>query len=106
MYKDSLEFDSDELDEQTFDFGDVRQVLSARTMQVGLLGGEVAVGRLRIDGDQVLVVGDQTREFARSQVVTITAGEPRERSYWSGKVGAGANFRRGNTEQLEANAST
>jgi len=104
MYEDSLDFDSDELDDLTFDFGDVRQVLSAGTMQVGLVGGDVAIGKLRIDGDKVVVIGEQTVEFERSQVLTITSGEPKESNYWSGKVGAGANFRRGNTEQLESNA--
>jgi putative salt-induced outer membrane protein YdiY len=104
MYKDELEFDSAELDPLTFAFGDVRQVLSAATMQVGLRDGTVATGQLRIEGDKVLVIGDRTRELERSQILTITSGEPKESSYWSGKVGAGANFRRGNTEQLESNA--
>ncbi len=104
LYDDSLEFDSDELDLLTFDFGDVRQVLSAATMQVGLLDGGVAIGKLRIDGDKVVVIGDQTREIERSQILSITAGEPRERSYWSGKVGAGINLRRGNNEVAESNA--
>ena len=48
MYGDSLEFDSKEMDLQTFDFGDVRQVLSKGTMQVGLVGGGVVIGQLRI----------------------------------------------------------
>ena len=105
MYKDSLEFDSKELALQTFDFADVRQVLSKGTIQLGLLGGDVATGKLRIDGDKVVVIGDQTREFERSQILSITAGEPKESSYWSGKVGAGLNFRRGNNEVAEANAN-
>jgi putative salt-induced outer membrane protein YdiY len=105
MYKGQLEFDSAELDRLTFDFGDVRQVLSAAMMQVGLLGGDVATGKLRIDGDKVVVMGDQTREFERSQIFTITAGEPKESSYWSGKVGAGVNLRRGNNEVAETNAN-
>ncbi len=105
MYGDSLEFDSKELDLLTFDFADVRQVLSRGTMQVGLLGADVATGKLRIDGDKVVVTGDQTRELERSQILTITAGEPKESSYWSGKVGAGFNLRRGNNEVVETNAN-
>ena len=105
MYGDSLEFDSKEMDLQTFDFADVRQVLSKGTVQVGLLDRGVATGQLRIDGDKVVVMGDQTREFERSQIVTITAGEPKESSYWSGKVGAGFNVRRGNNEVAETNAN-
>jgi hypothetical protein len=103
MYDDSLEFDSDELDELTFDFGDVKKIRSAGTMQVGLLDGGVAVGQLLVDGDEVRVVGDQERTIERSQVLSITSGVPRERSYWSGKVSAGANIRQGNTDQVETN---
>jgi hypothetical protein len=105
MYKGSLEFDSKELKLLTFDFADVRQILSKGTMQVGLVGGGVVIGKLRIDGDEVVVVGDQTRELERFRILTITAGEPKESSYWSGKVGAGFNFRRGNNEVAETNAN-
>jgi hypothetical protein len=104
MYRESLEFDSDKLEKLTFDFGDVRAVRSAATMQVGLVDGRVTRGKLVVDGDKVMVVGAQTVEVDRSQVMSITPGEPKERSYWSGKVGAGANFRRGNTDQIETNA--
>jgi hypothetical protein len=76
MYKGSLEFDSKELKLQTFDFGDVRQILSKGTMQVGLLGGGVVIGKLKIDGDEVMVVGDQTRELDRSGV-QLPAGQQR-----------------------------
>jgi hypothetical protein len=103
MYDDSLEFDSDELDELTFDFDDVKKIRSSGTMQVGLVEGGVAVGQLFVDGDEVRVVGDREQKIERSQVLSITSGAPRERNYWSGKVSAGANFRQGNTDQVETN---
>ena len=105
MYGDSVEFDSKEMDLQTFDFADVRQVLSKGTMQVGLLDGDVATGQLRIDGDKVVVIADQAREFERSQILSIASGEPKESSYWSGKVGAGFNIRQGNNDVTETNAN-
>lgn len=105
MYNDELEFDSKELDLKTWDFADVRQVLCKATMQVGLLDRTVAIGKLRIDGDKVVVMGDQTRELERTQILSITAGEPKESSYWSAKVGAGFNVRRGNNEVAETNAT-
>jgi putative salt-induced outer membrane protein YdiY len=104
MYRESLEFDSDKLENLSFDFADVRKIRSAATMQVGLVDGRLVRGKLVVDGDKVMVIGDRTVEVDRSQVMSITPGEPKERSYWSGKVGAGANFRRGNTDQLETNA--
>jgi len=103
MYDGSLEFDSDKLDDLTFDFGDVKRIRSAGTMQVGLLAGGVAVGRLFVDGDEARVVGDQEQKIERSRVLSITSGAPREKNYWSGKLSAGANFRQGNTDQVETN---
>jgi putative salt-induced outer membrane protein YdiY len=103
MYDDSLEFDSDELDELTFDFEDVKKIRSTGTMQVGLVDGGVAIGQLFLDGDEVRVVGDQEQKVERSQILSITSGAPREKNYWSGKVSAGANFRQGNTDQVETN---
>lgn len=105
MYKGQLEFDSAELDPLTFDFADVTKVLSGSLMEVGLLDGTVARGKLRIEGQKVVIIGDQTRETERSQIFTITKGDPGERSYWSGKVGVGFNFRRGNNEVAETNAN-
>ena len=42
MYEDSLEFDSKKFNDVTFDFGDVRQIRSAKPLQIGLLGGYIA----------------------------------------------------------------
>jgi hypothetical protein len=103
LYDDTLEFESDELDNLSLDFGDVQQVRSARTVQLALVDGEVVTGRLLIDGDEVRVVGDDERTFERAEVLSLTAGEPRERNFWSGTIGAGANFRQGNTEQTDTN---
>jgi putative salt-induced outer membrane protein YdiY len=70
-------------------------------MQVGLPDSIVAIGQLFIDGKSARVIGDEDRSFERSQVVTITAGAPKEINYWSGKVTLGTNVRQGNSEQVE-----
>jgi putative salt-induced outer membrane protein YdiY len=103
MYDDTLEFESDELDMLSLDFEDIRQIRSSRTVQVALVDGDVVTGRLLVDGDEVRVTGDEERTFGRAQVLSLAAGEPRERNFWSGTVGAGANYRRGNTDQAEVN---
>lgn len=103
MYEKSLEFDSDKLDDLTLDWEDIREVRSAQTMQVAFLNDVIAVGKLYVDGKQIRVMGERDYESQRSQVLSITAGEPKERNYWSGKVGVGINFRSGNTEQKETN---
>ncbi len=103
MYEEELEFDSKEFDEQTLDWEDIQQIRSAQTMQVAFLDDTIVTGKLLVDGDRVRLMGEQDWEYERSQVLSITAGEPKERNYWSAKVSAGLNYRTGNTEQTEFN---
>ena len=103
MYDDSLEFDSKEFDMQTLDFGDVKEVRSVGTMQVALEDGTIAIGKILIDQTTIRVMGDEDQEFPRSGVLSITAGAPKEINYWSMKASIGANYREGNTDQIETN---
>ena len=105
LYDDKLEFDSDELDDLTFDWEDVRQVRTGRVVQVRFTDRSLT-GRLVIDAKTVQVVSDTTQQVDRSQLVSITPGEPKEINYWSGKVSFGFNMREGNSEQLEGNTIT
>lgn len=101
MYDEELEFDSDELDELTLDWEDIQQIRSAQTMQVAFLDNTIAIGKLLMDADSVQVMGEKDWVYPRSQVLSITAGAPHERNYWAGKLSAGFNYRRGNTDQTE-----
>jgi hypothetical protein len=104
MYEEVLEFDSDEFDLQNLDFGDVQQIRSAQTVQVAFLDDTIAIGKLLVDGDEVHVMGEQEFRYQRAEMLSITAGKPKESNYWSGKLSAGLNYRTGNTEQTEFNA--
>jgi hypothetical protein len=106
MYEDSLEFDSEEFDTQKLDWEDIKEIRSAQVVQVAFDGNVISVGKLLVEGDSVRILGEHERTLERSQVLSITAGEPKERNYWSGKVTAGFNYRTGNTEQTETNTST
>ena len=101
MYDENLEFDSDELDELTLDWGDIQEIRSGGTMQIGFQEDVVATGKLFVDGDIVRVMGAEDQSFRRSDLLTITAGAPKEINYWDGKITLGANIREGNTEQVE-----
>jgi hypothetical protein len=101
MYDDSIEFDSKEFDMQTLDFGDVKEVRSKGTMQVAFEDGTIAIGQILIDATTVRVIGDEDQEFPRAELLSITAGEPKEINYWDMKASIGANLREGNTEQIE-----
>ena len=104
LYDESLEFDSDQLENLIVDWSDVRQVRTSRLVQVGLVGEPPVTGLLIVDGDVVRISGADERTFARASVLTIVAGDPSWSSRWSGKVTFGANLRSGNTEQTEINA--
>jgi hypothetical protein len=104
LYDGSLEFDSDELDNLTLDWNDVREVRTGRIVQVRFRDRDDAViGRLLVEGDTVRVLGDAEQQFTRATLMSIAAGEPREANYWSGNATFGFNLRRGNSEQVEAN---
>jgi len=104
MYDGSLEFDSDELDNLTLDWDDIRQVRTGRVVQVRFRDrDDGVVGRLLVEGDNVRVVGDTEQPFTRATLMSIAPGEPREANYWSGNATFGFNLRRGNSEQVEAN---
>ena len=101
MYDEELEFDSKELDELTIDWEDIKEIRSAGTMQIGFLHDVIATGQLLVEGDTVRVMGEEDQSYRRSDLLTITAGAPKEINYWSGKVTLGANIRQGNTDQVE-----
>jgi len=101
MYDAELEFDSDEFGVQHIDWDDVQEIRSAGTMQVGFENDTIAVGRIFVDRETVRIMGNDDQQFARSGVLSIVAGAPKERNYWSIKASLGANLRQGNTEQIE-----
>ena len=105
LYEKKLEFDSDELDLLEFDWEDVKQVRGARIFEVRLVGPITVRGLLQVTEDKVYVtVGEERREFERSQLVTIAPGAPKEIDYWSAKVSLGLNVSRGNVEQTQYSA--
>jgi putative salt-induced outer membrane protein YdiY len=104
MYDESLEFDSDEFDDLTLDWSDIQQIHTSQVVDVGFEYGVSAVGLLIVDGDRVTVVGEkETHEFRRADVLTITAGPPKEINFWWMKLFFGLVVRSGNTNTREVN---
>jgi putative salt-induced outer membrane protein YdiY len=104
MFKDKLEFDSDEFDDLTLDWGDIRQIRSSQIMNVGFDDRTSATGILKVDGDKVTVVGeDEVRETTKNEVLSITAGAPKEINFWSMKLFFGLIVRSGNSDVREVN---
>jgi hypothetical protein len=106
MYNYSLEFDSDEMDLQTFDFEDVKRIRTRRPQRVlvetGFRQTEVLTGNLVMNGGRIqLIDGAETNSFERTQVISIAGGAKREIDNWSGMFSVGATVRGGNTETAD-----
>jgi len=110
LYDYEVEFDSDELDLQTFDLEDVKRIRTHTPQSIRIedpaLSEEpiIVEGILNMIDDKVIVtVGEETREFTRAQVVTIAHADIKKKDLWSGTISLGANFRGGNTDTVDLN---
>lgn len=106
MQERELEFHSDGLKYLTFDWKDIRQLRSARILDVLFVDDKKVSGLVTITPEQVIVAGAQPGVLPRSQLQSLTPGGSRERNYWSGKLSLGLTLRSGNTESVEYNAQT
>jgi len=108
LYSESLEFDSDEFGLQTLDWDDVAQLRGhgEKRIRIDTPEGPAAVfGEITITKDTIIVdTGEETREFDRSRLISITPGAVEEWDNWSAKISFGLNFSRGNSEQTDFTA--
>jgi len=105
MRDESLEFDSEEMDEVTIDWVDVIEIRSARVMSYVKLDGSVVTGTSTMKGETVLI--DTTEgvvEIPRLQIASILEGKPTELNFWSTKIGVDLSTRTGNTSQTDFGA--
>jgi putative salt-induced outer membrane protein YdiY len=104
MYDENLEFDSDEFDDLILAWDDIQQVRSSQVMTIGFVDQDSVTGILIVDGDKVTVVGDdEVYEASRDEVLSLTAGPPKEINFWSMKVFFGLIVRSGNSDVRETN---
>lgn len=101
----TLEFDSEELDELTLDFEDVAgfRVGSARIFV--LTDRTEHLGRAVMDKGRILVwTADGERAFAREQLLSIVPAGNRRIDRWDGKISVGVSSRSGNTDEQDMSA--
>jgi hypothetical protein len=104
LHDDTLEFDSTKLDDQSFDFVDVKQFVTAREHTYRFVGQRIVRGTARMKGNVVKVGSEEgVKEYPRDELVSVVVGGSRERSYWSSKWSLGVSGQQGNTEQLTLN---
>ena len=104
MQQHQIEFDSEELNDLTFDWKDIRQVRSERTLDLLFVDGRKMSGPVTVTPEEVAVGGEEPQVFPRDQLQSFTPGGSKEFNYWSGMVSLGLTVRAGNTEQVEYNA--
>lgn len=105
MRDDVLEFDSDELDMQKIDWEDVAIIRSPNVHTYVFDDRDDVSGKAVITADEV-IIETQTgiEKFAREELMSIVAGKPRERNWWSSNLRFGISATAGNSEAVTYNA--
>ncbi len=102
MRNDKFEFDSDEMDEQSFDWEDIAELRSPRQYTYVFTDRTSLIGTaLILDKEVVLSVDGEERVMKRADLMSIVPAGERERDRWDGKLSLGLAFRRGNTNQTD-----
>ena len=110
LYDYEVEFDSEELDLQTFDLEDVKQIRTFKPKSIQIEAPElsdkpiIVTGILTMIDDKITMTeGNETREFKRNQLISIAQADKKEIDLWTASISLGANIRGGNTETTDLN---
>ena len=104
VFNDEVEFDSDILGDLEIDWYDVEHIYTQHTFGVSIQGHDPLSGKIRIDGQQVVIAtAGEELVFPRQQLVGITVSATREIDRWSFDLSLGTNVRQGNAEFVEYN---
>ncbi|MEM9381259.1 MAG: DUF481 domain-containing protein [Planctomycetota bacterium] len=100
-----IDFDSDELDEQSIDFEDVTKIRSPNNEIVVTNDNRIFEGAIVLDGDDFWIVGARTLQFHRSEIQAILAVNEERKQRWEVDLSLGFTVRSGNTDQTDLNSS-
>jgi putative salt-induced outer membrane protein YdiY len=106
LYDGTLEFDSEEMGMTKVDWDDVVELRTVQVLEVRPITGTSATGKVIVKDGMVTVLDDQKKVFEQSEILTVTAGVPKERNYWSGEMSGNLNLQSGNTESQGFNFRT
>ena len=104
MQERQIEFFSEKLSDMTFDWKDIRQVRSPRTIDVLFVDGKKMSGSVTVTPGQVAVGGAAPYVAPRDQLQSLTPGGSKERDYWSADLSLGLALQTGNTKSVQYNA--
>jgi putative salt-induced outer membrane protein YdiY len=103
LQDDSFSFESDELDTLQLDWEDIHAVYSATEHTCVFEDRTSVLGKLRIEGDRVIVVTtpEGEKRYDRADLRFIIPGGQTEWDYWSLEYTLGATVRQGNSDQSD-----
>lgn len=100
-----VEFDSDELKDQSLDLKDVRQAYPAKPLFIRFHDRDQMYGVVVVSNNTVEVTGPEQVKLPRDQLAGITPGGKREFDFWTGDVTVGLSLQSGNTREWNLNTS-
>jgi putative salt-induced outer membrane protein YdiY len=103
MRYETVEFESDELDQLELDWNDITVVRLPRPRTLRLDQGEVVSGTVLVQGGGLMLNGDVTRRIERGRILAIVDSADGE-TPWSGNIGLNFSQRSGNAEQTDFGA--
>ena len=105
LYKDTLEFDSDEVGLYNFDFDDVVQIKSYQILSVNIENVAIIKGIIRFKDNKITIIqGEDKYEFEKNQIISIASEGSREKDVWSGKITISIDKREGNIKNFNYSA--
>ena len=102
MFKDSLEFDSDQLNLLDIDWGDVKILRSYRVNYINIEGVGATSGILEVTGDKLEVINDyENKIYDRKDLISFAPASDRELDLWSIKFTLSLDLKQGNTNKFD-----
>lgn len=102
MQKETLEFDSDELNNLEIDWKKIKYIKSSEPYSLRFEDHPQATGAIEITQDEIHVTTDyDDKIFTRNKLLSIASGRETEISKWTNKITFSVNARRGNTNQTD-----
>jgi hypothetical protein len=107
MYDSKLEFDSSEFGEKAWDWDDIIQLRTMEPVEVGLVSGDIVVGRITVNRNEVTLMTEPPTKLTRGDIVTISrlAHSRGILKRWFAKVDLGITVLAGNTDENDFNVS-
>ena len=103
MQDEVLDFDSDELDDLSFDWSDIDVLRCPKDTTIAFDDDVTATGSVVMHDGIITVRGDDGSVVSRNRdrVFAVLPGDMTERNFWSGKLSFGYTARSGNTDQTD-----